>query len=138
MKPTRIATALALACLAALPAAHADEGMWMPSQLPQIAAQLRQAGFAGDPAGLADLTAAPLNAVVRAGGGTGAFVSADGLVLTNHHVAYGVIQYNSSLQRNLIDNGYIAADRAAELPANPDFRVLVTVGFDRVTDEVLA
>ena len=138
MKPTRIATALALACLAALPAAHADEGMWMPSQLPQIAAQMRQAGFAGDPAGLADLTAAPLNAVVRAGGGTGAFVSADGLVLTNHHVAYGVIQYNSSPQRNLIDNGYIAADRAAELPANPDFRVLVTVGFDRVTDEVLA
>ncbi|WP_028920162.1 S46 family peptidase [Pseudoxanthomonas suwonensis] len=138
MKPTRIATAVALACLAALPAAHADEGMWMPSQLPQIAAQMRQAGFAGDPAGLADLTAAPLNAVVRAGGGTGAFVSADGLVLTNHHVAYGVIQYNSSPQRNLIDNGYIAADRAGELPANPDFRVLVTVGFDRVTDEVLA
>ncbi len=138
MNPTRIATAVALACLAALPAAHADEGMWMPSQLPQIAAQMRQAGFAGDPAGLADLTAAPLNAVVRAGGGTGAFVSADGLVLTNHHVAYGVIQYNSSPQRNLIDNGYIAADRAGELPANPDFRVLVTVGFDRVTDEVLA
>jgi hypothetical protein len=130
--------ALALACLASLaPAARADEGMWMPSQLPQIAAQLREAGYAGDPAALADLTAAPLNAVVRAGGGTGAFVSADGLVLTNHHVAFGVIQYNSTPERNLIDNGFIAADRAAELPANPDFRVLVTVGFDRVTDQVL-
>ena len=128
----------ALACLAALAAhAHADEGMWMPSQLPQIASQLRQAGYAGDPAALADLTTAPLNAVVRAGGGTGAFVSADGLVLTNHHVAFGVIQYNSTPQRNLIDGGYVAADRAAELPANPDFRVLVTVGFDRVTDQVL-
>src|SRR5690606_19372802 len=80
---------------------------------------------------------APLNAVVRAGGGTGAFVSADGLVLTNHHVAYGVIQYNSTPQRNLIDAGYIAADRAAELPANPDFRILVTVGFDDVTAQVL-
>ena len=33
---------------------------------------------------------------------------------------------------------YVAADRAAELPANPDFRVLVTVGFDKVTDQVLA
>ncbi|KAF1695267.1 S46 family peptidase [Pseudoxanthomonas koreensis] len=133
---------LPLACVVALSAlfangAQADEGMWMPSQLPRIAAQLEQAGFAGDPAALADLTAAPLNAVVRTGGGTGAFVSADGLVLTNHHVAYGVIQYNSSPERNLIDNGYVAADRAAELPANPDFRVLVTVGFDRVTDEVL-
>jgi hypothetical protein len=125
-------------CLAGFAAqAQADEGMWMPSQLPQIAAQLRAAGFAGDPTALADLTAPPLNAVVRAGGGTGAFVSAEGLVLTNHHVAFGVIQYNSTPERNLIDNGFIAADRAAELPANPDFRVLVTVGFDRVTDQVL-
>ena len=132
------AAALALACLAALPAAaYADEGMWMPAQLPQIAERLREAGYAGDPAALADLTRAPLDAVVRAGGGTGAFVSADGLVLTNHHVAYGVIQYNSTPQRNLIDAGYIAADRAAELPANPDFRILVTVGFDDVTAQVL-
>ena len=132
------AAALALACLAALPAAaYADEGMWMPAQLPQIAERLREAGYAGDPAALADLASAPLDAVVRAGGGTGAFVSADGLVLTNHHVAYGVIQYNSTAQRNLIEDGYIAADRGTELPANPDFRVLVTVGFDRVTDQVL-
>lgn len=141
MKPNRPAALLArlsLACLASLTAtAHADEGMWMPSQLPRIADALREAGYAGDPAALADLTAAPLNAVVRAGGGTGAFVSADGLVLTNHHVAYGVIQYNSTPQRNLIDAGYIAADRAAELPANPDFRILVTVGFDDVTAQVL-
>jgi len=142
MTPTRPAALLAslsLALAAFLPGhARADEGMWMPSQLPQIAAALRQAGYAGDPAALADLTAAPLNAVVRAGGGTGAFVSPDGLVLTNHHVAYGVIQYNSTPQNDLIDAGYVAADRAAELPANPDFRVLVTVGFDRVTDRVLA
>ena len=135
--PSRLARA-ALACLAALAAhAHADEGMWMPSQLPQLDRQLREAGYAGDPATLADLTAAPLNAVVRAGGGTGAFVSADGLVLTNHHVAFGVIQYNSTPARNLIDAGYVAADRAGELPANPDFRVLVTIGFDQVTDQVL-
>lgn len=123
--------------LALSASAHADEGMWMPSQLPQLAAQLEKAGFQGDPAALADLTGAPLNAVVKAGGGTGAFVSADGLLLTNHHVAYGVIQYNTQPQRNLIDDGFVSADRAAELPANPDFRVLVTVGFDRVTDEVL-
>ena len=139
MSPSRCVTLLSALLLAGTGAsAHADEGMWMPSQLPQLAAQLRQAGYAGDPATLADLTAAPLNAVVRAGGGTGAFVSADGLVLTNHHVAYGVIQYNSIPQRNLIDNGYVAADRAGELPANPDFRVLVTVGFDDVSGQVLA
>lgn len=127
---------LTLGIALSLPA-HADEGMWMPSQMPDLAKPLRNAGFKGQPGALADLTAAPLSAVVRVGGGTGSFVSDNGLLLTNHHVAYGVIQYNSKPERNLIDNGFIAADRAAELPANPDYRVLVTVGFDKVTDAVL-
>ena len=74
-RPAALLTGLALACLSALPAtARADEGMWMPSQMPQLADALREAGYAGDPAQLADVTAAPLNAVVRAGGGTGAVV----------------------------------------------------------------
>lgn len=123
--------------------ARADEGMWLPSQLPDIAAQLREAGFRGDARALADLTRPPMNAVVKVGGATGAFVSEDGLVLTNHHVAFGVIQYNSGKaadgsERDLIADGYIAADRAAELPANPDYRVLVTTAFDRITDRILA
>ena len=50
-------TLLSLAILTSF-AAQADEGMWMPSQLPQIAAQLRQAGYAGDPAALADFVVA--------------------------------------------------------------------------------
>ena len=133
LKTMGLAVAMMLA-----PAAQADEGMWMPSQLPDIARQLRSAGFRGIPADLADLTRAPLNAVVKVGGATGAFVSDQGLVLTNHHVAFGVIQYNSNAQRNLIEQGYVAADRGEELPANPDFRLRVTVGFDQVTDQVLA
>ncbi|MUV13993.1 S46 family peptidase [Lysobacter sp. HX-5-24] len=111
--------------------------MWMPSQLPDIATQLKAAGYKGDPRQLADLTRAPMNAVVKVGGATGAFVSKDGLVLTNHHVAFGVIQYNSKADRDLIHDGFVAADRAGELPANPDFRVLVTTGFDRITDRIL-
>ena len=126
------------AAMALSPEARANEGMWLPSQLPAIGQQLKAAGFAGDPSDLADLAGAPLNAVVRVGGGTGAFVSDRGLVLTNHHVAFGVIQYNSNAQRNLIRDGYVAADRGQELPANPDFRLRVTTGFDRVTDRVLA
>ncbi|UZW59478.1 S46 family peptidase [Lysobacter enzymogenes] len=133
MRPRVLALSLALCATAA----QADEGMWMPSQLPDIARQLRAAGFKGDPADLADLTRAPMNAVVKVGGATGSFVSADGLVLTNHHVAFGVIQYNAKPERDLIGNGFVAADRAAELPANPDFRVLVTTGFDKVTERIL-
>lgn len=132
----RLLRPLLLGLCLSLPAA-ADEGMWMANQLPDIAAQLRAAGFDGDPAALADLTAAPLNAVVKAGNGTGAFVSAQGLLLTNHHVAYGVIQYNSKPERNLLEQGFAAADTAAELRGSPDFRVLVTERFDRVTERVL-
>jgi Peptidase S46 len=126
------------AAMALAPEARAGEGMWMPAQLPAMEKALRDAGFKGDPDDLADLTRAPLDAVVRIGGGTGAFVSADGLVVTNHHVAFGVIQYNSSPGRDLIEEGFVAADRAGELPANPDYRMRVTMGFDRVTDKVLA
>jgi len=130
-----LAAALVLGLAAA---AHADEGMWMPTQMPDLATQMKAAGFEGDPAGLADVTAPPLSAVVRAGGGTGSFVSENGLLLTNHHVAMGVIQYNSSPEDNIIDNGFVAKGRAEERPANPDFRVVVTTAFDKVTDQVLA
>ena len=134
MRRRLLATALSLA----IAPAAASEGMWMPSQLPDLAPQLKAAGFEGDPAALADLTRPPLNAVVKVGGATGAFVSKDGLVLTNHHVAFGVIQYNSKPERDLIAGGFVANSRAEELPANPDYRVLVTTGFDRITDRILA
>lgn len=128
---------LAMAMVLA-PAAQADEGMWMPSQLPSIGKPLRAAGFQGNPSDLSDLTKAPLNAVVKVGGATGSFVSDDGLVLTNHHVAFGVIQYNSNAQRDLIQNGFVSHERGEELPANPDFRLRVTTGFDKISDKVLA
>lgn len=131
-------TLLAASLLPMFSAAHANEGMWMPSQLPSIAQELRAAGFKGEAGDLADLAKPPMNAVVKVGGASGAFVSKDGLLLTNHHVAFGVIQYNSKPGRDLIRDGFIAATRAGELPANPDYRVLVTVGFDKVTDRILS
>ena len=134
---TTLSVSLALG-LSMAAGAHADEGMWMPTQLPALAKPLKAAGFKGDPRDLANVTAPPLSAVVRAGGGTASFVSPEGLLLTNHHVAMGVIQYNSTPERNLIDEGFIAKGRGDERPSNPDFRVLVTVGFDKVTDQVLA
>ncbi|WP_313276053.1 S46 family peptidase, partial [Stenotrophomonas sp.] len=133
-KPLTAALALGMSLAAA---AHANEGMWMPTQLPELARTLKEAGFKGDPKQLADVTAPPLSAVVRVGGGTGSFVSDEGLLLTNHHVAYGVIQYNASKEHNYIDDGFIAQGRDDERAANPDYRVLVTVGFDKVTDDVL-
>ncbi len=117
--------------------AHADEGMWMPSQLPEIAAQLEAAGFKGDPGDLADLTKPPMSAVVSLGGCTASFVSPQGLVVTNHHCAYGAIQLNSTPENNLIANGFNAATRDQEVSAGPAARVLVTESFDRITDRIL-
>ena len=136
-------TIAALAAALALAApAHAGqaggEGMWLPSQLPAIADQLRAAGYKGDPAALADLTKAPMNAMVSLGGCTASFVSPEGLVVTNHHCARGAIQLNSTPQDNLLEKGFIAAGRDAELSAGPGARVLVTVAFDKVTDRILA
>jgi hypothetical protein len=133
-RPAATALALSLAC----GLAHADEGMWMPSQLPGLAAQLKAAGFRGDPAQLADLTRYPMSAVVSLGGCTASFVSPQGLVVTNHHCAMGAIQLNSTPERNLIRDGFNAPTMADEPSAGPAARVWVTTGFDDVTDRVLA
>lgn len=134
LRPVIPTLALALAA----GAAQADEGMWMPSQLPQLAKELKAAGFKGNPADLADLTRHPMSAVVSLGGCTASFVSPQGLVVTNHHCALGAIQLNSTAERNLIDDGFIAARMADEPSAGPAARVWVTVGFDNVTDRILA
>ncbi len=136
MRKRTLSAALALTLAGGV--AHADEGMWMPSQLPQLAAQLQAAGFKGDPAQLADVTKPPLAAVVSLGGCTASFVSPEGLVVTNHHCAMGAIQLNSTPEKNLIQDGFIAATRADEVSAGPASRIWVTVGFDKVTDRILA
>lgn len=126
---------LALTCVATT--AFAEEGMWTPSQLPQIAKQLKATGLAIDPVKLKTLTEFPMAAVVSLGGCTASFVSPQGLVVTNHHCAYGSIQYNSRPERDLIKNGFLAATLGDELPAAPGSRVLVTVDVRDVTGQVL-
>ncbi len=129
----RLAFAVAL-CLATQ--AHAVEGMWQPSQLPAIEADLRKAGIAVDPKQLADLTKYPMNAVVSLGFCTASFVSPMGLVVTNHHCAYGTIQINSTPERNLLANGFLAKTYGEELPGEPTLRVYVTESITDVTDKV--
>ncbi|MCE4535966.1 S46 family peptidase [Pelomonas sp. P7] len=128
--------AAALATLAAT-SVHADEGMWMPKQLPQISKALKAGGLALDPAALKDLTAFPMGAVVSLGGCSASFVSPQGLVVTNHHCAYGSLQFNSTPQRDLLKNGFYAATLADELPAAPGSRIYVTVDMKDVSAEVL-
>jgi hypothetical protein len=62
--------------------ALANEGMWMPQQLPQLAKELQNAGLEIDPARLTQLTEYPLGAIISLGGCTASFVSDQGLVVT--------------------------------------------------------
>ena len=124
-------TVSVLAALATTAAVHAGEGMWVPQQLPEIAGPLKLAGLKLSPEQLANLTGDPMGAVVALGGCTASFVSPNGLVVTNHHCAYGAIQLNSTPENNLIRTGFNAPTTADELSAGPNARVFV---LDEITD----
>src|SRR5512146_2846068 len=112
---------------------HAEQGMWMPQQIPQLAAQLQALGFKGDPKAFADLTGQPMGAIVSLGGCTASFVSPDGLIVTNHHCVTGGLQYNSTPQRNLLADGFLANTRQEELASGPGQHVYVTTSVNEVT-----
>ena len=127
------AAILFLMAVIAAPLGWAVEGMWLPEQLPKIGARLRSAGLEVAPETLADVTGDPMGAIVSLGGCSASFVSPEGLVVTNHHCAYGTIQYNSTPERNLLQEGFLARERGDELPAAPGSRVYVTLAVSDVT-----
>jgi Peptidase S46 len=114
----------------------AGEGMWMPQQIPQLSAELKAAGLKIDPNRFADLTGDPMGAVVSLGGCSASFVSPDGLVVTNHHCGFGALQFNSTPQRDLITNGFLAKAPGEELPSGPGSRIFVTTNIEDVTSRV--
>ncbi len=125
-----------LLALLLAPAIYAAEGMWMPQQVPQLGDELRKMGLQIDPNRFADLTGDPMGAVISLGGCTASFVSPEGLVVTNHHCAFGSIQHNSTPERDLITDGFLAATKADELPASPGSRVFVTTKIEDVTSRI--
>ncbi len=118
--------------------AFADEGMWQPHQLPELESVLKEKGLEIDPKNISKLTEFPMNAVISLGGCTASFVSPKGLVVTNHHCAYGSIQYNSTPENNILKDGFLAKTFNDELPASPGSRVYVTEEVKNVTDKVNA
>jgi hypothetical protein len=130
-------SALPAALLAAFSPAHADEGQWQPHQLPQLKAELKRIGIAIPAEKLADLSKHPMSAIVSTDGCSASFVSPDGLVVTNHHCAYGAIQRNSTPEHNYIANGFLARTRDAELPGGPNLQVYITDKVENVSSRVL-
>ncbi|MEQ3695881.1 MAG: S46 family peptidase [Pseudomonadales bacterium] len=114
------------------------EGMWMPEQLPQLGDTLQTLGLELPVESLTKLTEFPMNAVISLGGCTASFVSPQGLVATNHHCAYGSIQYNSTEDNDLLANGFYAEQLTDELPAAPGSRIYVTEDVVDVTSDINA
>jgi hypothetical protein len=110
--------------------------MWMPQQMLDLAPRLKKLGFQGNPKAFADLTGMPMGAVVSLGGCSASFVSAEGLIITNHHCVTGALQYNATPERNTVKEGFLAKTREEEAWAGPGSRVLVTVAVREVTGEV--
>ncbi|MBA5689279.1 S46 family peptidase [Duganella sp. LX47W] len=116
---------------------HADEGQWQPHQLPQLKSELKRIGIEIPAEKLADLSRHPMSAIVSLGGCSASFVSDAGLVVTNHHCAYGAIQRNATPEHNYIANGFLAKTRAEELPGGPNTLVYVTDKVENVSARVL-
>jgi hypothetical protein len=113
-----------------------DDGMWMPHQMKGL--NLKALGLQMNPENLYKKDGTGLmSAVVNLGGGTGEFVSPEGLILTNHHVAFGAIQRASSQDRDYIKNGFLAATKAEEIPAQ-GYNADILLGYEDVTAKVLA
>ena len=114
-------------------AAPADEGMWLPNDPPRQLLKDKY-GF--------DLTDAWLTKATRASvrftnGGSGGFVSADGLIATNHHIGADAIQKLSTREKNLYRDGFYAKTRAEELKC-PDLELNVLQSIEDVTARVEA
>lgn len=122
---------LAAACWLTSFRAAADEGMWTFDNPPLK--QLRERyGFAPTQAWLDHIRLASLR---LNDGGSGSFVSAHGLVLTNHHVARGQLQKISSPQKDYVKDGFYARTAAEELKC-PDLEVNVLESVENVTSKV--
>jgi hypothetical protein len=117
--------------LAAAPAIHAEEGMWTFDNPPlkQLAAKYN---FHPTQAWLDHIR---LSSVRLNDGGSGSFVSSDGLLLTNHHVARGQLQKNSSAEHDYLRDGFYATSPDQEMKS-PDLEVNVLVGMQDVTARV--
>ena len=118
--------------------ASADEGMWLPSLISERIGDMQSKGFRLSAEDIYSVNQASLkDAVVLFGRGcTGEVVSAEGLLLTNHHCGYSQIQKHSSVEHDYLRDGFWALTRKEELP-NKGLTVSFLERMEDVTSRVL-
>jgi hypothetical protein len=111
--------------------APADEGMWLVNDMPT---KLLKEKYNFEPSD--DWSRQIMLSSVRfSSGGSGSFVSSNGLVLTNHHVASDTIAKLSTPENNYLEDGFLALKPEDELKA-PDLELNALVSIEDVTDQV--
>ncbi len=116
-------------------AVGADEGMYPISEINKL--DLKAKGLQLEPLEIFNPDGVSLvDAICKVDGGTGSFVSAEGLILTNHHIAFGAVQAASTPEHDYLKQGFLAKTRADEYPAK-GFTVRITESYRDVSAEVL-
>ena len=142
--PSRLSRAVSLALVVFVFAtlipsrALAEEGMFLPDAVASLPLdKLAKRGLKLKATDIYDPNGVSIkDAVVIVGGGTGEFVSPEGLLLTNHHVAFDALVASSTPANNYSEKGFVAKTRAEELPAQ-GYTVTITQDLKDVTSEIL-
>lgn len=117
----------------------ADEGMWLPMLIGKNYDQMKKQGFKLTPEDLYSVNKASIKDAIVSFGGfcTGEIISKNGLILTNHHCGYDAIASNSTVENNILDNGFYAMSNQQEKPIQGLF-VRFLVRMEDVTPKVMA
>ncbi len=112
---------------------HSDEGMWLYDDPPLEQLQSKY-GYRPTPQWLEHLQKSSIR---FNNGGSGSFVSEDGLVISNHHVGAGALEKLSTQEKNILADGFYARTRAEELKCH-DLELNVLMSIEDVTEQVNA
>ena len=133
----RIFSTLCLALLSLT--ALADEGMWLPSLISSRIDDMRAKGFQLTAEDIYSINKASLKDAVMLfdDGCTAELISAEGLLITNHHCGYGAIQHLSSVEHDYLTDGFWAQSREEELP-NENLNVKFLKRMEDITERLAA
>lgn len=116
-------------------ALQAQEGMWLLTQINQLDLQEKGLEMGTDELYSPDKPSLH-NAIIQLGGGTASFVSSEGLIITNHHVAYGALQRASSVSNDYLTHGFLANKKSDEISA-PGYEARLLTEMSDVTEKIL-